>query len=268
MPQDCPHNRCSYFLASPTSRCPACGRRVDPYARSWVAALLGAFVVLALILLPVRSTLGAGIAIIAVAVAAMAIAFRPRSQAAPITTLEDRYQQALTDTQYWLENWNELFALQAEVSPDTSEQLLLDEALAAAAEAAAEAVDRRNRYGGRFIVNGFERLDRIAIAQHTVPSPEARAEIARAVATIEHYLETLWIDERVAEQAQLRLAQATAPLKDVRVLEIAGAITLFGGSPRAIITGDVDSHRFRLQAERRLLEESPRSDPSVFDELL
>lgn len=213
-------------------------------------------VFLVLVLLPTRSAWIAGGAIVTVVVTAAWLSVQPLRHKAAITSLEERYQHAVDDGRHWLTTWGELRAMRTEIVQH-DERLLLDEALDAAEDAAAEAIGRRDRFASRFIANGFERLD------YLIASGEATHD---AIAVIERYLDTLWLDHEIAGRARVRLQAGRPSLQQQRLVQTVGSITLLESSAVAI-GGDLDTHRFRLRAERRLLNESPLADIDSFHDL-
>jgi|GEM_PF-3199924 len=293
MPRDCAHDHCSFFLQTDTALCPGCGRSASPSSATWLTANhqlitwfaggLGvvSLLVLLLAVFSVRNSLVVAIFMVAVAAAAMGFAFalRPSEPGRPqTTTIEGSYQQACDESRYWLERWTELFALAGQIEPGhDNELLLLREALSGAADAAEDAAWRRNDYASRLITNGFDRLDHLIATQPARPSPSEQARVHAAVAIVERYLETLWIDEHLTRQTRDRLTHTPQAQQQGQLRQLASSIRLLDaephlaasragrGSPSAV---DLDAERFRLRAERKLLRESPLSEAEFFDDVL
>ena len=214
MPHTCPHDRCTFFIRESVAQCLGCGRSarspthwIDSWRRpgscfdDCLPYLVCCSVYLPMLWLAQSSWL-VGLVVAAIAGVVGWVVLRNQRATSTFTSVDSGYRRAVDECTLWLGTWSELFTLAADANhmPE-DERLLLVEAQAAAADAAAEAASRRNDYAKRFIANGFDRLDFLAVTRPLGRSTGWETEWRQAIATIEYYLETLWIDHHAARSS-------------------------------------------------------------------
>ncbi len=280
MSKDCPHDRCHFFLGPGTARCPACGRspRVANVElvltdHRIVAGLSVALATLFAALLLLGWWVVALLILVAVGAGSLTLWHQARNPG--FTTLDARYGQAVAEASRWLEKWSELFTLNASVGdrPD-DERRLTEEAKDAAADAAAAAIALRNDYASRYLVNAFDRMDYLSASRPASTSDRWEVQWNNALGIVEQYLDTLWVDQQVADSARSQLAALRSGHLDTRrrqgIIQLANTVRVFEESKSsddaaalAIASADltddqIEAHRRRLRIERQLLRESPR----------
>ncbi len=285
MPHTCPHDRCTFFIRESVSQCLGCGRSARSPRTGLIrgdgqgvvlttAALLGLLLGLLPMLWLAQSSWLVGLVVAAIAGVVGWVVLRNQRATSTFTSVDSGYRRAVDECTLWLGTWSELFTLAADANhmPE-DERLLLVEAQAAAADAAAEAASRRNDYAKRFIANGFDRLDFLAVTRPLGRSTGWETEWRQAIATIEYYLETLWIDHHAADQArtridEFRLTHRGPAQRRSQLVQRTRTVKLFDPAPdfdrgsvrssEVINLADgVDAERFRLRAERSLLRDAP-----------
>lgn len=262
MPTDCLHDQCDFLLWDLDARCPACGRLpvlLELQRRmARPLTIVGFGLVVGLGLAVLAQVLGALAVVGAVMVAALVavagfVRARQRWHSVKPATLDSRYKIAAARSTEAIERWNEVRLLRfGDTDLAHDEEMAIEEAESLAAVVVERAIHECHEVGARYVRNSLERL---AVVGHKDTFASAH-DVARAVAIVERYLTTLWVDSAVAAEAQARLDRYLGDRHEAQrreaLIDAVAAVSLFSDHPQDFLGADLAAHRRRLEIERRL----------------